>query len=233
MKLAFQGSPLEEVTLTPLAPASTKQLDKLKSKMVVTHRREYPITTNFPTFLESLIINTITMKKIDSRILKLRYLRVLDLSHNAIHTLPDSMDTLEQLAELNLRDNQLTVLPKTFCSGKLKNSLRLLDLRDNKLKFIHSYFCDLKALVTLKMDSNELVCLPAYIGCLRRLKYLSASSNQLRTVPASFNQLTLDTLDLHNNPFLDPEQSKVIDRLGCPTLQECAARAIWKHRYIY
>ncbi len=63
--------------LYPLATSS--QVTKPKTKLVVTEKKEYPITTNFPSSLETLSVNGINLKKLDSRMMKLRLLVSLDL----------------------------------------------------------------------------------------------------------------------------------------------------------
>jgi hypothetical protein len=47
--------------------ASTSQVTKSKTKLVVTDKKEYPITTNFPCTLETLVVTAINLKKIDTR----------------------------------------------------------------------------------------------------------------------------------------------------------------------
>jgi len=95
---------------------------------------------------------------------------------------------------------------------------------------LRSEFCQLEALVTLKLDSNELCCLPHGINRMTQLRFISAVGNKLQTLPASFTQLRLENLDLSGNEFIQAGPSSAIDRLRFPSLLECAAKAIHKHR---
>ena len=54
IKLALQGKSLDNITLSSLAPASTKNLEPPKTSMVVLNKKDYPLTKNFPSSLESL-----------------------------------------------------------------------------------------------------------------------------------------------------------------------------------
>lgn len=162
--------------------------------------------------------------------LDLRSLRVLNLCHNHIQTLPEDFKKSDLLAELHLMDNQICDIPRGLCTGILSKSLTLLDLTMNKIKILRPFFCNLSALVTLKLDQNELVCLPPLLGKMARLRILSASKNQLKTLPASFTELRLDSLDLFDNPFLQDGPSTAINRLEFPSLLECAARNIRKNK---
>ena len=198
--------------------------------MVVMNRADYPITTGFPSSLTSLRVSNCTLKRIDSRMLRLYNLRSLDLSGNHLKTLPDDFRSLHSLSELRLANNHLEDVTVGFCSGPLSRTLSLLDLTGNRLKMLRSEFCLLEALVTLKLDSNELKCLPHGINRLTRLRFFSAVGNKLQTLPASFTQLRLESLDLSGNEFIQAGPSTAIDRLLFPTLLECAAKAIHKHR---
>ena len=40
---------------TNLLTATTNQVKKPKTKLIVTEKKEYPITTNFPSMLETLV----------------------------------------------------------------------------------------------------------------------------------------------------------------------------------
>ena len=218
------------MTLSSLAPASAKQVEKPKTKLVVLRRADYPVTTGFPSSLTSLQVSSCMMKRIDSRMLRLYNLRSLDLSANHLKTLPDDFSSLPRLCELRLSDNHLEDLPTGLCTGPLSRTLNLLDVSGNRLKMLRQEFCCLEALVTLKLDSNQLKCLPHRLSAMSRLRFLSATGNKLQTLPASFTQLRLESLDLYGNEFIATGPASAIDRLQFPTLLECAAKAIHKHR---
>ena len=133
VRMALQGENLK-VTLSSLAPVSVKTVEKLKTKLTVKSKREYPLTTNFPSQLEHLIVVTCNLKKIEGRILALRHLTRLDMSDNCIRELPTDFEKLNCLSELVLHDNQIEEIPKGFCTGALSRTLNLLDLGNNKLK---------------------------------------------------------------------------------------------------
>ena len=132
VRLGHQGNDLSKVTLSSLAPASAKQVERVRSKMVVTTRRDYPITTGFPISLTSLRVSDCMLKRIDSRMLRLYNLRSLDLSGNHLKTLPEDFSRLDRLSELRLANNHLEDIPVGFCFGPLCRTLNLLDLSGNR-----------------------------------------------------------------------------------------------------
>ena len=75
-----------------LNPASTSQVAKTKTKLVITNKRDYPITTSFPSTLEHLACHDTNLKRVDSRILKLKHLTHLDLSPNADREFPQELN---------------------------------------------------------------------------------------------------------------------------------------------
>ena len=54
LRLALQGKDLDNITLSSLAPASAKNLEPPKTSLVILNKKDYPLTTNFPSSLESL-----------------------------------------------------------------------------------------------------------------------------------------------------------------------------------
>ena len=228
--MGCKGEGLEKVTLSILTPASTKQVEKLKTTLTITSRRDYPLTTNFPSGLKTLTIHQCSLKKVDSRILQLRHLTKLDLSHNHLQDLPENFAGVPLLAELVLSDNQIAVIPRAFCISSLSESLTHLDLSKNRLQLLKPYFCKLRNLITLKLDYNELVVLPSGIGKLCQLSYLTAANNHLKTLPVGFTSLKLSHLDLDSNEFLETGPDTAINRLSVPNLIECCARTIAKQR---
>ena len=230
IRMSHQGQGLDKVKLTNLAPVSAKTADNLKTKLTISKKQDYPITTNFPYSLESLVVQNCKLKRFDSRMLKLRHLRRLDLEDNCIAAIPDNIDDLENLAELKLSSNKITDLPRGLCLGKLKDKLTLLDLSNNQLKFLRPWILEMKALVTLKVDNNEILGLPVQFGTLSNLKILTAANNKIKKLPGTFQMLRLDTLDLFGNPFDAISESLPVKTQGFPTLQELAARFIIKNR---
>lgn len=233
IRKASFGQNIDKINLSTLAPASNKNVDKPKTKMTVTSRKDYPLTKSFPSQLEYLHVSQCRMKKIDSRIFQLKKLLHLDLSENVIEELPSSsFSQLKILQELKLCANKLQSLPSSLCLlPNWKQCLSLLDLSNNSISLLPVQLCELDNLVTLKVDQNKLETFPPTIGKLRKLKYLSASQNQIDVLPCSFMQLHLEHLDLFNNPFADVTKSDLEEtEWQVPSLVECCARMIRKNR---
>ena len=231
VRMALQGENLEKVTLSSLAPVSAKTVEKLKTKLAIKSKREYPLTTNFPSQLVHLSVVTCNLKKIEGRILALRHLTQLDMSENCIRELPTDFEKINCLSELVLHDNQIEEIPKGFCTGALSRTLNLLDLGNNKLRMIRPYVGKLQNLVTLKLFNNQIVVLSSKLRDLTQVRTLQVNNNQLRTLPVGFGDLRLDALDLSENPFLDDGPATAIDKLRFPSLLETTARAIKKLRF--
>ncbi len=92
-------------------PATTTQVTKPKTKLIVTEKKDYPISTNFPSTLETLVVTGINLKRIDSRMMKLRQLVSLDLTGNAIKDIAifgdQTGNKLGCLKELKLAGNSV------------------------------------------------------------------------------------------------------------------------------
>lgn len=199
--------------------------------MIITSRRDYPLTKNFPYSLEHLQTSYCKLARLDTRVLCLKKLRKLDLSHNHIQQLPATIGDLTCLQELNLHDNHLESFSGALCNSTLQKSLQFLDLSQNKIKALPIQFCQLRELVNLKLDDNELIRLPFKIGRLGHLRFLSAARNKLPFLPSDFRKLCLESLDLFGNPFEQPNPLVPNIQLKIPlTLLECAARATVNHR---
>jgi len=107
--------------------------------------------------------------------LRLPHLSYLDLSHNQLRGLPDSIGLLLHLETLLLKHNQLRRLPPAvFHLIKLKK----LDLSYNSLKSIANEFLTLESLEKLNVSKNRLKNLPTSLGGLKTLKVLLASDNK-------------------------------------------------------
>lgn len=108
------------------------------------------------------------------------------------------------LSSLNLSNN---LLHKMKCwkwlstCRNIQDSLRELDLSVNGFCVFPRALIKLQKLVTLKMNHNYLERLPFGIRRMHQLRYLHISSNKLISLPATFNNLRLDTLDVWENAF--------------------------------
>jgi small GTP-binding protein len=111
--------------------------------------------------------------------------------------LPPEITQLTNLIRLNLRDNQLTVLPLEIC--QLTN-LTELELENNQLSTLPPEICQLTNLTQLHLANNQLTILPLEICQLTNLTELSLYNNQLTVLPLEICQLiNLTQLHLANN----------------------------------
>ncbi|KNC53777.1 leucine-rich repeat containing protein [Thecamonas trahens ATCC 50062] len=156
-------------------------------------------------------------------------LRVLDLTRNALTTLPSQLHHLHTLEYLNVSHNALTALPA--CLGSLpsltaviasfnnlndaglpielfcSDTLERLSLDYNRLTALPDApasahdLPELPNLITLAISGNALTTLPAWAaGGLPELKVFRASSNSLDAIPRPlYDCLSLEVLELSNN----------------------------------
>lgn len=231
VKLAHRGTDEAAFPLSALVPPKASEVEKPKTRMTIMSRREYPLTRSFPYSLEHLQASYCKLARVDMRMLTLRSLRKLDLSHNCIKKLPETIGDLVWLQELNLQDNHLESFGVALCNSTLQKSLQSLDLSQNKITALPAEFCRLQELIHLKLDDNRLLRLPFRIGQLSRLRFLSAARNKLPFLPTDFAKLSLENLDLFGNPFEQPKVLVPHIQLKIPlTLLEYSARAVVKYR---
>ena len=124
-------------------------------------------------------------------------LQILLYLSNDLEELPEDIDRLQRLQEVNLSDNLLRNLPERFCN--LKN-LQRLRINRNKLGSLPSTLGQLEDLEALEVNHNEIAELPQNIGQLSKLKKLYLFENKISQLPASFIQLVnLEKLLLADN----------------------------------
>ncbi|KAL6041612.1 hypothetical protein STEG23_034743 [Scotinomys teguina] len=230
-RMAHRGCDVSIPLSTP-TPVKTSEFEKFKTKMVITSKKDYPLSKNFPYSLEHLQASYCRLARFDMRILCLKNLKKLDLSHNSIKKLPVTIGDLTHLQELNLSDNHLESFPVSLCQSTLQKSLQSLDLSKNKIKALPVQFCQLGELTHLNLNDNELILFPFKIGQLTNLRFLSAARNKLTNLPCNFKMLSLEYLDLFGNTFEKPGVLPII-KLQVPlTLVESCAGAVLANRFL-
>ncbi|XP_058473493.1 malignant fibrous histiocytoma-amplified sequence 1 homolog [Solea solea] len=135
---------------------------------------------------------------------QLKGLKKLCVSHNKIQSLPAQIGALQSLEELDISFNDLHNLPSSF-SGLTR--LRTLDADHNKLNQFPVEILALCELEELDCSGNKFEVLPADIMKLRSIKILWLSSLHISTLPDSFchlNNLESLMLDGNNLPVLPP-----------------------------
>ncbi|XP_046317297.1 leucine-rich repeat protein 1 isoform X4 [Marmota monax] len=167
VRLVHKGCDIN-ASLSTLTPVKTSEFEKFKTKMVITSKKDYPLSKNFPYSLEHLQVSYCGLVRVDMRMLCLKNLRKLDLSHNHIKKLPATIGDLMHLQELNLNDNHLESFSVALCQSALQKSLRSLDLSKNKIKD------------SIWLSYHSLPSLPRF-GCCKNLCLWKILSELLRS----------------------------------------------------
>lgn len=148
-------------------------------------------------------------------------LEILDLSGNALHTLPDDLARLHRLRILFCSDNQFTELPAvlgqcprltmvgfkanqihTVPSQALPRGLRWLILTDNRLQALPPEIGQCAQLQKLMLAGNRLQALPPELAACTRLELVRIAANRLTAFPDMLLRLPrLAWLAYAGNPF--------------------------------
>ncbi|CAN7563251.1 leucine-rich repeat-containing serine/threonine-protein kinase [Trinickia sp. LjRoot230] len=161
-------------------------------------------------------------------------LEVLDLSGNALSTLPDDLARLSKLRIIFASNNQFTELPEVLgecaqlsmvgfkanrirvVSGRsLPPKLRWLILTDNAIETLPAKIGHCSLLQKLMLAGNRLRTLPDAMSSCSRLELIRLSANRLRELPGWLLRLPrLAWLAYAGNPFaeaLERAPSSAID----------------------
>ncbi len=169
------------------------------------------------TELETLVLADNELKEISPKIRALKKLRMLDLGHNFLSAVPETIGELSGLTDfLYLHDNRLTALPASL--GKL-TGLRYLNIGENPLEEFPECVCEMAGLIELRATDNGLRAVPAAIGKLARLRELHLRNNKLSSLPGEIGLLReLRLLDLRGNP---------VTTIASRRLQDCRSWRNW------
>lgn len=135
-------------------------------------------------------------------------LRRLDLSFNALSSLPASCGQLTQIQELDLRENEFVSFPTPVCELA---TLVALDCRRNQIENLPVACGQMVALETLRLAHNAIQELPPTVGLLTALRMLNVSNNRIASVPLELGALIhLRELNLSWNQI-----ESLPEELGC------------------
>ncbi len=126
-------------------------------------------------------------------------LEILDLTGNALTTLPSDLNRLKKLRILFCSSNQFTHLPEVL--GKCQN-LSMIGFKANQIKHIPESAIPTATLRWLIVTDNALDAVPNALGKCPQLQKLMLAGNQLTALPASMaNCHALELLRISANQF--------------------------------
>ena len=157
--------------------------------------------------IKYLTINNKNIIQINSNCYShLKYLEILDLSHNIIGKISKKITNLQNLKILILNDNFISFLPSFL--KDIKN-LEELHLNNNKIEFIPTSIELFPSLKILNISENIIEKLPVEIGFINQLETLSIEKNEFTEIPTTLCYLkNLKCINLEWFEFLDPELPK-------------------------
>ncbi|WP_166423072.1 leucine-rich repeat-containing protein kinase family protein [Paraglaciecola sp. 20A4] len=139
-------------------------------------------------------------------------LEVLDLSNNALSSLPDELVQFKKLKIIFASNNQFEILPEVL--GQCEN-LEMVGFKANKIKQVPEHALPIK-LRWLILTDNLIEALPNTLGERPRLQKLALAGNKLTSLPENMHQLhNLELLRISANDLSEcPEQLLNLPKLA-------------------
>ncbi|XP_059352731.1 leucine-rich repeat and calponin homology domain-containing protein 1-like isoform X2 [Daphnia carinata] len=135
------------------------------------------------------------LSELPNEITRFTALEKLNLYHNVIRFIPETVMYLQCLTYLDISRNQLSVLPAYLC----KLPLQVLLVSHNRLVSLPEEINQLAELIELDASCNQLSHLPIQLGDLQHLESLNLRKNFLVELPRELMFLQLVTLDISVN----------------------------------
>lgn len=165
-------------------------------------------------------------------------LEILDLSNNALSSLPDDLPRLHKLRVIFCSDNRFTALPEvlgrcpqlsmvgfkanriaTVSATALPARLRWLILTDNALTALPSAIGRCLELQKLMLAGNRLTSLPPELTDCHQLELLRIAANQLPALPDWLVRMPrLSWLAFGGNPFCAEREAAVLADMPIPPI---------------
>lgn len=234
LKLALKGESLLGKGLLSSADKKPVKIGRTL-KISIASKKDYKTKLSrekgFPVELQEFQANGIGLRTIDTRLYKLKNLRILDLTRNDLSKI-DPRLTKIRLEVLILADNKLTEssFPDNFEDSPLSQSLEKIDISTNNFKKIPKSISRCSILKVLQADNNELISVPSQLP--KSLSILSLKKNKINftSLPRSH---FFEKLDLTENPFtMKPEHVIQMPNIRyLPKLQELASKAYLQMKF--
>ena len=165
-------------------------------------------------------------------------LEILNLSGNALTSLPDDLPRLHKLRVIFCSDNLFTEVPTVlgrchelsmvgfkanqisrFTAAALPPKLRWLILTDNQLKEVPAELGACPALQKLMLAGNQLQQLPKTLASCQNLELLRISANRFEALPVWLTTLPkLAWMAYAGNPFSEAQEHIAIDASDIPCI---------------
>lgn len=195
----FAETPSVTLPVGPIGQkGATRLLQSVSSTLTIRSASQYSKQV-FPATLRQLTMSGLRLKRLESRLLKLKQLRELDISDNCLQELPALDSLLPQLSSLDVSRNQLRRL-EPLATRLTGSCLATLSASGNLLRQLPDCLPFLERLQVLNVANNGLSVLPDSLAGCSRLRRLDVSGNRLLWLPAYLESLPLlESLDSAGN----------------------------------
>ncbi|XP_037955141.1 protein flightless-1 [Teleopsis dalmanni] len=199
-------------------PPQTRRLINLQTLLLADNPLELFQLRQLPSLQSLEVLNMRntqrTLLNFPTTLDSLSNLAELDLSQNALPKVPDCVYNVPNLRRLNMSDNAITELSS---SVEFWQRLEVLNLSRNNLTSLPSALCKLVQLRRLFINDNKIDFegIPSGIGKLCSLEVFSASNNLLEMIPEGLCRCgALKKLNLSSNRLITlPDAIHLLDGL--------------------
>ena len=185
----------------PISPTISSFTNLIRLDLSNNHLTGDPSNIILPlTNLEEISLgnNNFAFADINSFLQSFPHVKILDLSHLGLTSVPQKIATLTNLQSLNLSNNKIS---QDFSNLSTLLSLKDLNLSGNELTKIPIELSTLTLLNSLDVSNN--IFAPNYatvLSNLKNLEWLSLANNQIENFPSELSQLkSLIHLNLSDN----------------------------------
>ncbi len=202
----FQSSQPQDDTLARLKAGKLQGIKQLKLCCGLT---EFPTEIfDLADSLEILDLTGNALSTLPSDLNRLKKLRILFCSSNQFTHLPEVLGECQNLSMIGFKANQIRHIPESAIPTA---TLRWLIVTDNALEKVPNALGECRQLQKLMLAGNQLTALPDSMANCHALELLRISANQFNALPDFlFDLPNLTWLAYAGNPFCDEIEQTLI-----------------------